>query len=103
MFANNATYSRSGAAARWPGPVKGGILAGNVAFGQIVGGEGGFVRGAGLRDFLDIAWDASRRDARPSAGGKLIREADREHATSRDLNGTERKPHAVPGAYQPPR
>src|SRR5690606_35983006 len=71
VLANNAVYSQGDAIAFTNGSV-GVVVAGNVVFGRVIGYSGpGVTPGAGLADFVDLAWDGSKCDARPSAGSPL--------------------------------
>lgn len=70
VCANNAFYSEALEAVRFAG-ARGVALAGNVAYGRVVGASKGFAQGTGLADFEGVAWDASARDARATPGGAL--------------------------------
>jgi len=57
LFANNAVYSRSGSAVRFPHGAARVATAGNVAYGRIQGPQTGFTEGRGLSDFQQVSWD----------------------------------------------
>lgn len=87
VFANNAVYSQSSQAVVF-GSGSGGVeLAGNVAFGAVVGAATGFSPGVGLSDFADLAWDGTSLDATPTSTGALIGLADLIWLIEADLNG----------------
>lgn len=87
VFANNAVYSQTSQAVVFGSGSSGVELAGNVAFGPVVGAATGFAAGTGLGDFADLAWDASALDATPTAGGALIGQADLVWLLELDLLG----------------
>jgi hypothetical protein len=101
VFANNVVYSRDAEALNFPNGSAGVTLAGNVVVGAVSGVSGGFIRGRGLEDFVDVAWDASRREARPAPGSPLMGAADPAHAVEFDLHGAKRSPPHVAGAFLP--
>lgn len=83
VCANNAFYSETMESMRFAGS-RGVALAGNVVHGPVLGASTGFVRGTGLSDFEDVAWDASARDARPAPDGALVGAAAAEFHTRGD-------------------
>jgi hypothetical protein len=87
VFANNAVYSQTSQAVVFGSGSSGVEIAGNVAFGPVVGAAGGFASGLGLADFAGLAWDASALDATPAAGGALIGQADLVWLFEADLHG----------------
>lgn len=87
VFANNAVYSQSSQAVVFGSGSLGVELAGNVAFGPVVGAATGFASGNGLSDFAALAWDASSLDATPTATGALIGMADLVWLFEQDLEG----------------
>jgi len=99
VFANNACYSRNGSALTANGSIAGVALTGNVCFGSVSPAVGGSALGNGLDDFVDVAWDGSRRDAHPAAVSSLRGAADDAHATEQDLEGEVRSPPHSAGSY----
>ncbi len=102
VFANNACYSQTAEAIRFPGGSAGVAFAGNVAYGSVVGAPGPTVPGNGLADFLDVAWDASRRDARPAAASPLVGAGSAAYAAAEDLTGGARAAPLDAGCYDRP-
>jgi hypothetical protein len=100
VFANNACYSRSGAALNAVNGTTGVTFAGNVAYGSVNAGAGGFANGTGLEDFEDVSWDASSRNAQPSAASPLIGAADPNHAIELDLGFLPRSAPHVSGCQR---
>ena len=72
VFANNAVYTQGGEAVRFPSGSKGVMVRGNVVLGDVSGIAGGYIRGNGLSDFLDVSWDGVRHNAEPSKSSALI-------------------------------
>lgn len=87
VFANNAVYSQTSQAVLFGSGSSGVELAGNVAFGSVVGASTGFSPGAGLSDFADLAWDGTALDATPTSNGALIGLADLVWLFELDLEG----------------
>ena len=85
VFANNACYSQTGAALNAVGGLSGVRLGGNVTLGTVTAGLTGFKAGHGLEDFMDLAWDASHRDARPAPSSLLRTGADNTITVGFDL------------------
>ena len=102
VFANNAVYSQTSESIRFPGGSTGVTLAGNVVYGSVVGASGGFVNGTGLADFTSVTWDASSRNALPSAGSPLVGAGDAAHAVTEDYTGAARAAPFDAGAYERP-
>jgi hypothetical protein len=101
VFANNTCYSQNAAALDVVNGFAGVVFSGNVCLGSVTSGAGGYQTGAGLTDFFDLTWDATARDARPSAGSTLRRAANPTYATSDDLaEGPRTTPHTT-GCYGP--
>jgi hypothetical protein len=99
VFANNACVSRSGAALVANNSTAGVAFAGNVCSGSVSAGLPGTVSGNGLADFVDVAWDGTRRDAHPAAVSALVGAAVDLYAVEADLEGASRSsPHAA-GCY----
>jgi hypothetical protein len=102
VFANNVVYSQ-GVAVQFSSGSAGVQLGGNVVLGSVSGAPlSGFVQGAGLADFVDVSWDALRRDAHPKPGGALIGSGDPLWAVFDDLD---RRPRLLPlesGCYDGP-
>jgi isocitrate dehydrogenase len=57
-------------------------FAGNVNFGTISGGNGGFTAGTGLSDFTNVSFNGNNRNAIPSAASPLKGAAGTTHATA---------------------
>ncbi|MBD3343971.1 MAG: hypothetical protein GF401_02790 [Chitinivibrionales bacterium] len=89
VFANNAVYS-TGTALNFPNGSSGVTIAGNVVYGSVSKASGGYEEGTGLQDFMDITWDGTHYDARPSSGSPLIGAAGPSHAVATDLNFSSR-------------
>lgn len=100
VFANNACYSASGAALTVVNGAGTTAFAGNVCYGSMTAGIPGCTRGNGAADFLDIAWDATQTDARPSPDSALRGAADGAYAPEVDLTGNRRTPPITTGCYQ---
>lgn len=99
VFANNACYS-AGTALNVVGGNTGITFAGNVVFGTVSGGNGGYVTGNGLGDFTNVSYDGNNRNAIPGATSALLGAASTAHATPRDIEGTNRvAPHDA-GCYE---
>jgi len=99
VFANNAVYSRDSYSIRFPYGSTGVTVAGNVAYGPVMGVAGGYASGAGLGDFVDVAWDASAVDATPAAASALAGAADAAHEPVDDITGAERTGAPDAGAF----
>ncbi|MGE0434473.1 MAG: right-handed parallel beta-helix repeat-containing protein, partial [Planctomycetota bacterium] len=109
VFANNAVYCKTGPAIEFNGGSSGVTFVGNVAAGNVIGttgagDTGGVFKLAAsddvLKDFADVKFDASARDAHPNKrGSNVIGRADREHVCEFDLAGTERKRRPIAGAF----
>jgi len=104
VLANNAFYSRTDAALLFPNGSGRARLRGNVVRGSVRGirEAEGFVTGFGLDDFIDLAWDAESRDARPSETSALIGAAAPEDLPDEDLSGRARGGRAVAGCLDAP-
>jgi len=89
-LANNVVYSQNSQSIRFPNGSNGVELSGNVVYGSVQGATGGYVTGAGLSDFEDVAWDGSRRRATPAPGGALIATGDQTFELPDDLTGAAR-------------
>ena len=100
VFANNAVYSQTSDSIRFPSGSAGATLSGNVVFGSVVGASGGYASGTGLADFTGVTWDASSRNALPSAGSPLIGAGAAAHAAEEDFAGTARTLPVDAGAYE---
>ena len=99
LLANNAIYSRGGAALRFPQGSNRVTAVGNVIAGGVEGIRHGFVRGRGLQDFRSVDWNAKVRDATPTKDSPLIGSASAAHVTLTDLYGRARSGTAVAGAF----
>ena len=101
IFANNVVYSRDKSSVRFPNGSKGVVVTGNVVFGTVKGANrNGFTMGRGLKDFTDIDWDGTKRNAIPNLSGK-IRGGDRKYTLETDLRGKKRSGRSVtPGAFE---
>jgi hypothetical protein len=91
VFANNVVYSESGSAVRFGGGADGVYVAGNVALGSVSGTASGFLAGNGLTDFVELTWDGSRRDSRPTGAAPAVGAGDPAWAVERDLGGQRRQ------------
>lgn len=102
LFSNNASYSNSSFALEVVGGVSGIGFAGNVLKGTVTAGvsAGTYVAGTGLSDFVNLAWDATARDAHLSAASACRDVASAANATSADLEGTSRAAPHDAGAYE---
>lgn len=87
VFANNAVYSQSSQAVVFGSGSNGVEIAGNVAYGSVVGAAAGFAPGVGLSDFAALAWDGTSLDATPTMTGALIGAADLVWLFELDLDG----------------
>ena len=90
VFANNAVYSQNLESIRFSGGSSGVEVVGNVVLGPVTGTSAGFFQGNGLSDFVDLAWDATRRDATPAASGAIIGSGDLIWEVLDDLTGARR-------------
>jgi hypothetical protein len=100
VFANNACISRDGSALTATSSLAEVTFSGNVCFGTVTSGVGGSIAGNGLGDVVDVTWDGSRRDARPSPASALLGAADPAFAAEYDLQGKSRSiPHTA-GCYE---
>lgn len=101
VLANNAIYSQ-GEAVRFGAGSAGVTLSGNVVVGTVAGATGLGATGTGLSDFVDLAWDASKLNARPSTASPLLGAGDLAHVTTSDLSGTARQTAVDAGCYDAP-
>lgn len=99
VLANNAIYSQNGAALRFPRGSRGVTISGNVIFGQVQGTADGFIRGAGLQDFVEVTWDAESRRAMPSGRSRLFGAADQNFRVDQDILGRIRSDGSIAGAF----
>jgi parallel beta-helix repeat protein len=102
LFANNAVYSQNAESISFPNGSAGVTVVGNVVLGPVAGVSSGYLIGNGLADFANLTWDATHRDAAPSASSALLGRADMAHAAPRDINDNLRTPPADAGAYDRP-
>jgi hypothetical protein len=103
VLANNAIFSQSGDAVTFPGGSVGVVVSGNVALGRVTGYAGPGVSAArALTDLTDVAYDASRRDARPVAGSPLVGAGDAAHAAQNDIAGAARSGAVDAGCLEAP-
>jgi len=102
VFANNACYSQTGIALRFGNGSAGVQVSGNVAFGSVLGTNGGYTLGGGLSDFQNVSWDGSKRNVTPTAFGALIAAADAARAELEDQTGHLRMPPYETGAVEEP-
>jgi hypothetical protein len=102
VLANNALYSQSGASLSFLNGASGVTIVGNVIHGP-TSNDGGAVHilGAGASDFVDLSYDASRRDAHPSSASVLLGAAHAAYHASHDLSGAERTSLLAVGAFEP--
>ena len=99
VFANNVVYSRDAESIRFPNGSAGVTMAGNVVLGPVSGATGGYIAGAGLSDFVDVAWDGSARDAAPVVGSAIIGAGEPAHAAADDITGGARQGSLEAGAF----
>lgn len=88
VFANNVVYSRDSDAIRFANGSDGVTVTGNVVVGA-VNHATGFVNGNGLTDFVDLAWDGSRRNAVPTVQ-TIYLGSDPAYSATEDLFGSAR-------------
>lgn len=101
VLANNVIYSSTGEAVHVNGGLADVTVASNVVLGPVWGAPTtGFTQGVGLSDFVDVAWDGSRRDARPSGQGALHRSTLQDPDWTHDLTGAVRPAQARVGALE---
>jgi len=98
VFANNVVYSRDAESIRLPNGSTGVTVKGNVVLGLVEGINSGYITGAGLADFADIAWDPSARGATPTASSAIIGDGDPAYAVSTDITGAARQGSLEAGA-----
>lgn len=103
VLANNVFYSRQGDSIAINGGVSGIAIDGNVVLGPLFqAGSNGFTFGSGLADFVDVAWDGSSRDARPSTQNVLTGAPLSFGAlVPTDLTGAARQANRSAGALEP--
>jgi hypothetical protein len=99
VFANNGVYSRDAESIRFPNGSAGVTVKGNVVLGPVEGITAGYITGAGLADFASVAWDASARDATPTASSAIIGAGDPAYAVGTDITGAARQGSLEAGAY----
>jgi hypothetical protein len=103
VIANNAVYSRSGAAIRLISGNLGLVtVAGNVGAGGISGATSGYREGNGINaDFVAGHYNGEPPiDLFPRAGSALIAAGSASHVSEYDFNGTPRNGAADAGAYK---
>ena len=101
VLANNAIYSQ-GEAVRFGAGSAGVTLSGNVVFGSVSGAGSLGAAGTGLGDFADLAWDASKLNARPATSSPLLGAGDVAHVTASDLTSAARQSAVDAGCYDAP-
>lgn len=101
VFANNACYSQSGQALTAATSTAGVIYAGNIAYGAVTSGVGGFQPGAGLGDFVNLSWDSTLSDARPSSASPLRGAAAAAYASATDIDFYPRSAPDTTGCFGP--
>jgi hypothetical protein len=99
VFANNVVYSRDAESIRFPNGSTGVAVKGNVVLGPVEGIAAGYIAGAGLTDFASVTWDASSRDAAPTASSAIIGAGDPAYAVLTDITGAARQGSLEAGAY----
>ncbi len=99
VFANNVVYSRDAESIRFPNGSTGVAVKGNVILGSVEGIASGYLAGAGLADFVNVAWDASARDATPTTSSAIIGAGDPVYAIATDIIGAARQGSLEAGAY----
>ena len=104
VFANNAVYSRSESAIRFPAGSREVQLAGNVVLGEVIGlskqQTSGFKTGNGLNDFSDVSWDAAKRNALPIDKSPLREAGVPEFQVDKDITEKLRSQPFSAGAFQ---
>ncbi|QDV09804.1 hypothetical protein Poly30_53640 [Planctomycetes bacterium Poly30] len=102
VLANNVFYCEAGEAVHVNGGLAGVVVASNVALGPVWGiPMTGFSQGAGLSDFIDVTWDGTHRDARPTGQSALNRPTLSHPDWTRDLTGAIRPLNPRIGALEP--
>lgn len=101
VLANNALYSESGASLSFLSGANGVTIVGNVVHGPTSNAGGAVhILGAGAEDFVDLSFDAARRDAHPSRTSALLGAAHAAFPTSHDASGAERTQARAVGAFE---
>ena len=102
VFANNVIFSESGESVHVNGSLLGVTVENNVVLGPVWGASTeGFFQGNGLSDFVDVSWDGSRRDARPTGMSALHRTTSKLGILSTDMTGAARPDEPTVGALEP--
>jgi hypothetical protein len=102
-FANNVVYSATTTAVQFANGSTGVQIAGNVVRGAVLGAPAsGFVTDGGLGDFVNVAWNGARRNARPKAGSVLIGSGNLAWAVLDDITGAPRVLPLESGCYDGP-
>ncbi len=101
VFANNACYSQTAQALSATTSTVGVTYAGNVAYGTVTSGVGGIQSGTGLGDLVNLSWDATLNDARPSLASPLRAAAVAAYATATDIDFYPRSAPNTTGCYGP--
>ena len=103
LFSNNLAYSESGLAVSFAGGSNGVSASGNKVLGMVYRGPGsGFSPGTGMADFVDLTFDGTHLQARPTQGGALIGSGDPTYGAQIDLTGTRRISALESGCYDAP-
>ena len=102
VFANNVVYSETGESVHVNGSLDGVTVENNVVMGPVWGAStDGFFQGNGLSDFVDLSWDGTRRDARPTGMSALHRPTLNLGILTNDLTGAARPTVPTVGALEP--
>lgn len=102
VFANNVVYSQTSQSIAFGGGSAGVTISGNLVVGSVSGASSGWLVGNGLSDFVDVSWDASHRDATPSATSAILASGDPTWEVAVDLTGAPRVGTVEAGCYDAP-
>lgn len=99
VFANNVVYSQNGGSIRFTGGSGGVTVTGNVVYGSVTGTGSGYTTGTGLSDFAAVTWNATQRDATPTAGSAIVGAGAPAWSVADDLTGAARSGSLEAGCY----
>jgi hypothetical protein len=102
VFANNVVYSQTSQSISFGGGSSGVTISGNVVVGSVAGASGGWILGNGLTDFVDVAWDASQRDASLAPASAILASGDPAWEALDDITGAPRTGTVEAGCYDAP-
>jgi len=100
-FANNACYSQSSRAIHSDIAPTGTLFSGNITYGSVSAGIGGFLPGNGLSDFTSVTWNAAQLNARPGLSSSLLGAANAAFVPATDINYRNRTSPHTTGAFGP--